>query len=379
MANPSPGVAPTRARAERSFRCRADLIEDGGTIYVRKSATQPAQNARLAQQCRKLQDAHASGLACPAVLRTGEQDGLFFFDMQFVPGETLAHAIISGQDLPWAGLTGQIAGLIGRLRQSASADIPEQAFRDKLMAILAQCQANPFAAAEAPRIERIVRHLIALPWSGIPHSACHGDMTLENMLLRQDNSLVFLDFDVPEHSSWLLDIGKTYQDILGHWCLRHLALADSDGIDLLNAQVRMARTQAAFAPVIEAMVPGGRQRLTQLACFHLMRTLPYARRLTSPATWCGGLKRCWRPEPGILALPAPTAMVRPAQHFMGTRSMLRRSLLAAAATIRPCVDGRRRPRRGPASDRDRRSDDRRIRRLRPADESRRRAGGCGYQ
>ena len=253
------------------------LIEAAGAIYVRKSATRPAQNARLAEQCRKLQTAREAGLPCPAVYQTGEADGCFFFDMAFVPGETLAHAILSGKELHWPGLITQITALLSRLRATAADDIPEQAFHDKLRGILGQCRDNPAAVGEVAAVERIMDRLLEMPWTDIPQSLCHGDMTLENMLLRQDNSLVFLDFDVPEHSSWQLDIGKMYQDVIGHWCLRNLALAQPDSMELLNAQVAMARTETALAPAIGAMVPGGRDRLAQLASFHLTRTLPYAR------------------------------------------------------------------------------------------------------
>jgi tRNA A-37 threonylcarbamoyl transferase component Bud32 len=273
-----PQVSGTAAFALKGHSgAELTLIEDAAAIYVRKAATRPAQNARLTEQCRKLQAAHASGIACPAVYRTGEVEGRFYFDMEFIPGETLAHAIISGKDLHWPELAAQIAALVSRLRASATRDIPEQAFHDKLLSILGQCRGNPSTAADLPALERIMHRMRQLPWSGIPHSECHGDMTLENMLLRQDDSLVFLDFDVPEHSSWLLDVGKMYQDVIGHWCLRHLALEQPGSMELLNAQMAMARTETVFAPFVAALVPGGRDRLAQLASFHLARTLPYAR------------------------------------------------------------------------------------------------------
>ena len=45
--------------------------------------------------------------------------------------------------------------------------------------------------------------LLEMPWTDIPQSLCHGDMTLENMLLRQDDSLVFLDLP-PRYLAWVV-------------------------------------------------------------------------------------------------------------------------------------------------------------------------------
>jgi hypothetical protein len=125
------------------------------------------------------------------------------------------------------------------------------------------------------RVDRLVTRMLRMDWDNFPQGSCHGDLTLENILLRQDNSLSFIDFDVPEHCSWHLDIGKLYQDVWGYWCLRTLALADPGGADLVNAQVRLHQLSAVFAGQIELLVPDGRARIRQMAAFHLMQTLPY--------------------------------------------------------------------------------------------------------
>jgi hypothetical protein len=88
---------------------------------------------------------------------------------------------------------------------------------------------------------------------------------------------VFIDFDVPEQSSWWLDVAKLLQDLSGHWCLRNLVLSDPEGIEALNAQLAMSRAAAEVAPLLADAIPGGVARLAPLVAFHLLRTLPYAR------------------------------------------------------------------------------------------------------
>jgi hypothetical protein len=88
---------------------------------------------------------------------------------------------------------------------------------------------------------------------------------------------VLIDFDVPEQSSWWLDIAKLFQDLTGHWCLRHVVLADPESVEALNARLAMSRAAARIEKAVGPMIEGGIERLRPLIAFHLMRTLPYAR------------------------------------------------------------------------------------------------------
>src|SRR6202007_385393 len=70
--------------------------------------------------------------------------------------------------------------------------------------------------AFAQSIVAVTQNLLDRDWDGIPESVCHGDMTLENLLLRKDRGAVFIDCDEPFVSSSWLDLAKLCQDIDGH-------------------------------------------------------------------------------------------------------------------------------------------------------------------
>ena len=82
--------------------------------------------------------------------------------------------------------------------------------------------------------------LSARDWSAIPESPCHGDLTLENILLHQRRA-VFIDCDETFASSYWLDLSKLFQDVDGHWCLRHLYLDAPAGTAVVNAIGRLHR------------------------------------------------------------------------------------------------------------------------------------------
>jgi aminoglycoside phosphotransferase len=252
------------------------LIERPHGACVRKKARHADQNARLRAQARKLAWAHAAGFPCPVVRGDGVEDGCYWFDMDYIPGESLANGLISGRAIDWPKVVGQVADVVRRFQGSAGAVLDAGVFTTKLADIVDRCEAHDVLHPLLRRIDRAAEALAALDWTGVPGSACHGDMTLENMLLRPDGALVFIDFDVPEQSSFALDIGKMYQDLAGHWFLRQLVLRDPTRVDLLNARLNLARAASHFETGLAAMLPSAAPRVGQFAAFHLMRTLPYA-------------------------------------------------------------------------------------------------------
>jgi hypothetical protein len=117
------------------------LIERPSGPLVRKGATQPGQNQRLRAQCAKLRAARALGIPCPDVLAEGVDDnGGFYFDMEYVVGETLANAVLSGRELRWDVITPQIGHLLDCYRQDPTGRINADTFRSKLVSLAEQCR-----------------------------------------------------------------------------------------------------------------------------------------------------------------------------------------------------------------------------------------------
>ena len=56
-------------------------------------------------------------------------------------------------------------------------------------------------------------------WHKLTNSQCHGDMTLENIIVKDDR-LYFIDFLDSFYDSWFLDIGTLLQDVQVMWSYR---------------------------------------------------------------------------------------------------------------------------------------------------------------
>ena len=103
------------------------------------------------------------------------------------------------------------------------------------------------------------------------------DMTLENLLLPQNRSTVFIDCDEPFVSSHWLDLAKLCQDVDGHWCLRQLYLEGTSGPTLVNATERLHRLVQPLRAVAGRVAPGFETFRPQLTALNLFRTLPYTK------------------------------------------------------------------------------------------------------
>jgi aminoglycoside phosphotransferase (APT) family kinase protein len=254
---------------------RITLHRSGGRMVVRKMAASPAQNARLEQQREKQVRFHALGVPTPRVLGHGFEAGCFFFDMAYVPAISVAAQIAGGHVAARARLRHFVAGWIADRGREAEGGIPRDALAAKLESVLGASAASPALGEAAWRLPGLAERLRRLAWPSLPATACHGDFTTENMLFGPDGRLLLIDFDAPDLCSVSLDVAKLYQDLLGHWCLRHLA---ADPVGRRNAELALRQVRTDIDDLVAEVQPGLLADLPALVCLHLLRALPYCGR-----------------------------------------------------------------------------------------------------
>jgi len=252
---------------------RITLHRSAGRMVVRKMAGTAAQNARLERQCDKQIRFHALGVPTPRVLGRGAEEGRFFFDMEYVPAISLATLIAGGHVAERARLRHVVAGWIAARGREADGTIPAGALAEKLESVLAASARNPTLGHAARRLPGLSERLRRLAWPSLPATASHGDFTTENILSARGHRLLLIDFDAPELSSVWLDVAKLYQDLLGQWCLRHLA---ADPIGQRNAALILRHLRTDMDEVVRDARPGLLADLPSLVCLHLLRALPYS-------------------------------------------------------------------------------------------------------
>lgn len=199
--------------------CQIYLIEeDDGNVYVRKISKNQEYNDRLKKQSEKQAEFSGEPIKSPKVFNQGyTEDGLFFFDMEYVQGVTLAEYI---KTMEIGKVKGLVEALVSSLVPPQKAVISEDekkmvsdVFNKKLSDLHEKLSGDNEVVDEA--LGLLEMH----DWSKLTPSQCHGDMTLENIIIRNDR-LYFIDFLDSFYDSWFLDIGTLLQDVQVMWSYR---------------------------------------------------------------------------------------------------------------------------------------------------------------
>ena len=115
---------------------RVLLHADGAASFVRKTAATPAANARLIAQAEKQRRLQMLGLPFPRVLASGlDQDGCASFDMTYLPGRSVADAVIDAASFDGAAVVRTVERMLWLFLPCAGAAIPPQRFHDKIATI----------------------------------------------------------------------------------------------------------------------------------------------------------------------------------------------------------------------------------------------------
>ncbi len=254
---------------------RVVLHSTGSKSFVRKTARDLSSNARLRGQMEKQRQLGQLGIPLPRVSASGEDEtGRAYFDMAYVPGLTVAHAVLEAHLFNADVLVSTIERMFWLFQACSGAQIYADRFRQKILDIARHCNGGTAQPSLSQATRRCAEMLLSLDWTGIPSSPSHGDLTLENIMLRGKKTVVFIDCDEAWVSSYWLDFGKLFQDLHGHWCLRNAYR--QGGPQLANATGKLGQLAGRFETLATRNDPALAARLRQLAALNLYRALPYA-------------------------------------------------------------------------------------------------------
>lgn len=196
--------------------CKILLCEtDDNNVFVRKISSSHKYNDRLRVQAKKQKKFKSKQVKAPAILNQGEtEEGLFFFDMEYISGITLAEYI---KTIEIGKVRNLVETLIDDVASMERNDInidTEAVFQEKIASLKKQL---------LPLSNHVVNEALILLeshlWNGIAQTSCHGDLTLENIIVK-DNQLYLIDFLDSFYDSWILDIGTLLQDVQTLWSYR---------------------------------------------------------------------------------------------------------------------------------------------------------------
>ncbi len=244
---------------------------DGRHWFVRKAASSPVGNERLRRQVAKQTAfAAAAGLSLrtPRILGEGTIDERYYFDMEYVRGldgvsylrqASYPDVVRFGDRLCEYLL---LAAEQPPLMPSASASLFESLY-NKICDV--QRTTQRIAPHDLSRLFLALDRLRNLPQMN--PTLCHGDLTLQNMLIDDDGTIWVVDLlDAPFEHYWQ-DVAKLQQDLSGGWYLLQQAPIAQCVLDYLRQRLiaTAVRLMPSYAEVHSLLV----------ACT-FVRILPYA-------------------------------------------------------------------------------------------------------
>lgn len=198
--------------------CKVMLMEPViGKTFVRKISGNLDYNERLKHQKSKQERFTCGNVKTPKILGDGYTDsGLYFFDMEYIYGITLAEYMNTLRVNEIHGLVNRILDHVIDMKEVKTKE-PEQSqciFTDKISDLN-----NKLHGYGDSIIDEAMELLSQHDWSNLPRTFCHGDLTLENIIVKE-NELYVIDFLDSFYDSWIMDISTLMQDVQALWSYR---------------------------------------------------------------------------------------------------------------------------------------------------------------
>lgn len=206
--------------------CKIFIIENENTRFVRKFSSDEKYNERLQAQCNK--QAQCSFAKVPKVLDSGFQNGLFYFDMEYMRGKLLSEYLLQ---VPAFDLD----NVISRLFKLVSPTLSNNNNPEVVSKIREKIDSLRYLTAQYKNLISVFEHLDSCQWFGIDSNDCHGDLTLENIIVLPNGDFVLIDFLDSFVNCSAIDTAKILQDLLVRWSYRNKKLTTYDDIRLYTA------------------------------------------------------------------------------------------------------------------------------------------------
>ncbi len=162
--------------------CKIVLCEDGERAYVRKVSSSLDYNKRLEKQAHKQQAFHSSSVNVPRVLSSGyDREGLFYFDMEYIQGVTLSEYIKTIEIGKIRHFVDSLVESLVNIQEGTKAE-PEK-FSNKIEDLREKLYGRKNTVIDEA-LDMLENH----SWDNFSETQCHGDLTLENIIIK-DNQI----------------------------------------------------------------------------------------------------------------------------------------------------------------------------------------------
>lgn len=245
--------------------CKILLCEkDNNEVFVRKISSDHDYNKRLEIQAEKQAGYSNPNIKVPKVLGMGyTDDGLYFFDMEYVQGITMSEYIKNIEIDKVRSICESIVNNIVNI-SSDKTEVDESIFINKIESLQ-----DKLHSKNNPIIDEAISLLNKHSWKRFVKTQCHGDLTLENIIIK-DGQLYLVDFLDSFYDSWIMDISTIMQDVQTMWSYRHEETE-------INTKLRLLVFRDILMDTVKAVSPEDYVEVYYALLLKLIRIFPYTK------------------------------------------------------------------------------------------------------
>lgn len=237
--------------------------KDNKNWFVRKIAKSEEDSNRLQVQANKQKNFITNIIKIPKIINEGNINNCFFFDMEYIRGADAAKYLSTANYHNTLSFTNKILDYLKENEEESNNKINLDLIKQKILKVNEK--------TKCLNDDIINRIIYSIRYISINETRCHGDLTLENIIIDKDNNLWLLDFLDSEISHYWQDISKLHQDLSGGWYIRKninisKCITTFIGDEIYNQAVKKNADYEVFHYL--------------MLCYNFIRILPYIKNET---------------------------------------------------------------------------------------------------
>tara|TARA_R100000008_G_scaffold86724_1_gene81150 strand:- start:15701 stop:16495 length:795 start_codon:yes stop_codon:yes gene_type:complete len=221
-----------------------------GLLLVRKISRDKNYNFRLEQQFHKQKEFNHPKINTPKVYSSGFAGDLFYFDMEYIEGRSLQDFITTNH--PEDSI--KILKSVFRIHEGNEPIQSNTLMQSKIKKLKSRLHDD---------MHSFLDYCADFDWSILPSSYCHGDLSFENIIIK-NNKIYLIDFLDSFLSSSFIDKSKLFLDLMTGWSWRK-----NNNVPLIKNIIILKQFQDSWShqdkEIYKRLIP-----------FQLLRILPYS-------------------------------------------------------------------------------------------------------
>ena len=249
--------------------CILKILEKNGQKIVQKESPDESYNSRLMIQKEKQCSLNLGDLINCKVYNDSLENNIYSFRMEYINGRTLADWLEQVELSSIEEIVNKVtSNYIAFDRKNYEA---QSIFNNKIKSTKDAANSNFIARNWINSFDNFFLLLENYSWEGIVKSPCHGDMTLENILIENGN-LYLIDFLDSFYDTWMIDAAKLLQDTECFWSYRRKRMS-------INLKVRLLVFKDLLISKIRNMPEGEYliDTIYHVLLLNMLRILPYVK------------------------------------------------------------------------------------------------------